>query len=143
MSAAASAVRSTRIPRLTLAAHLSRQLARPVKWVEDRQEHFLCTSHGRGEVQYVGRRLPARWDPERLRLRYYTDLGAYCNGRVPRRGGHAHALWRHGCLPGQTWPGPPTVIYTNKVPVGPCTGYGQHATAYVIERVMELDFAHD
>ena len=29
-------------------------------------------------------------------------------------------------------------VYTNKVPVGPYRGYGQHATAYVIERVMDL-----
>src|SRR5262245_28957342 len=29
-------------------------------------------------------------------------------------------------------------VYTNKVPVGPYRGYGQHATAYVIERGMDL-----
>jgi carbon-monoxide dehydrogenase large subunit len=29
-------------------------------------------------------------------------------------------------------------VYTHKVPVGPYRGYGQHATAYVIERVMDL-----
>jgi len=67
-------------PETILAAHLSRQLARPVKWVEDRQEHFLCTSHGRGEVQYVEAAYRHDGTLSGLRLRYYTDLGAYCNG---------------------------------------------------------------
>src|SRR6516225_5896269 len=67
-------------PETILAAHLSMQLARPVKWVEDRQEHFLCTSHGRGEVQYVEAAYLHDGTLSGLRLRYYTDLGAYCNG---------------------------------------------------------------
>ena len=29
-------------------------------------------------------------------------------------------------------------IYTNKVPVGPYRGYGQHASSYIVERVMDL-----
>jgi carbon-monoxide dehydrogenase large subunit len=29
-------------------------------------------------------------------------------------------------------------VYTNKVPVGPYRGYGQHATSYFVERVMDL-----
>ena len=29
-------------------------------------------------------------------------------------------------------------VYTNKVPVGPYRGYGQHASPYVVERVMDL-----
>src|SRR4029453_9752668 len=97
-------------PETILAAHLSMHLARPVKWVEDRQEHFLGTSHGRGEVQYVEAAYLQDGTLSGLRVRYYTDLGAYCNGgshalggvvRPPRRGGHAPALRRHGCLPGQ------------------------------------------
>jgi carbon-monoxide dehydrogenase large subunit len=125
-------------PETILAAHLSMQLARPVKWVEDRQEHFLCTSHGRGEVQYVEAAYRRDGTLSGLRLRYYTDLGAYCNG-----GSHAvvgmltpsgaTGVYRVRDLAWTTYG-----VYTHKVPVGPYRGYGQHATAYVIERVMDL-----
>jgi carbon-monoxide dehydrogenase large subunit len=129
-------------PETILAAHLSMQLARPVKWVEERQEHFLCTSHGRGEVQYVEAAYRQDGTLIGLRLRYYTDLGAYCNG-----GSHAVV----GMLTPSGAPGVYRVrdlawtsygVYTNKVPVGPYRGYGQHATAYVIERVMDR-IAHE
>ena len=40
-------------PETVIAAILAIQLAKPVKWVEDRQENFIATIHGRGEVQYV------------------------------------------------------------------------------------------
>ena len=125
-------------PETILAALLSRQLARPVKWVEDRQEHFLGTSHGRGEVQYVEAAYRHDGTLSGLRLRYYTDLGAYCNG-----GSHAvvgmltpsgaTGVYRVRDVAWTTYG-----VYTNKVPVGPYRGYGQHATAYVIERVMDL-----
>jgi carbon-monoxide dehydrogenase large subunit len=116
-------------PETILAAHLSMQLARPVKWVEDRQEHFLCTSHGRGEVQYVEAAYLQDGTLSGLRLRYYTDLGAYCNG-----GSHAvvgmltpsgaTGVYRVRDVAWTTYG-----VYTNKVPVGPYRGYGQHATA--------------
>jgi carbon-monoxide dehydrogenase large subunit len=106
--------------------------------VEDRQEHFLCTSHGRGEVQYVEAAYRRDGTLSGLRLRYYTDLGAYCNG-----GSHAvvsmltpsgaTGVYRVRDLAWTTYG-----VYTHKVPVGPYRGYGQHATAYVIERVMDL-----
>jgi carbon-monoxide dehydrogenase large subunit len=125
-------------PETILAAYLSMQLARPVKWVEDCQEHFLCTSHGRGEVQYVEAAYRRDGTLSGLRLRYYTDLGAYCNG-----GSHAvvgmltpsgaTGVYRVRDVAWTTYG-----VYTHKVPVGPYRGYGQHATAYVIERVMDL-----
>ena len=72
-----------------------------------------------------------------LRLRYYTDLGLL-QWRLPRRGGHAHAPSGARGLPGRDVAWTTYGVYTNKVPVGPYRGYGQHATAYVIERVMDL-----
>lgn len=121
-----------------IAPLLSMRLNRPVKWVEDRQEHFLSTIHGRGELQYVEAAYKNDGTLLGLRIRYFTDLGAYCVG-----GSHAvvETLTPSG---GQgvykirniAWTS--YGIYTHKVPVGPYRGYGQHASAYFLERVMDL-----
>ena len=67
-------------PETVIAAILAMQHALPVKWVEDRQEHFLATIHGRGEVQHVEGAYKNDGTLTGLRWRYYTDLGAYSNG---------------------------------------------------------------
>jgi carbon-monoxide dehydrogenase large subunit len=121
-----------------LAPLFSMQLHRPVKWAEDRQEHFLSTIHGRGEVQYVDAAYKNDGTLLALRIKYITDLGAYCVGGshavvdilTPSGGQGVYKVrnlsWTsHG-------------IFTNKVPVGPYRGYGQHATSYFLERTMDL-----
>lgn len=40
-------------PETLIAAILAMDKTRPVKWVEERQEEFTSTIHGRGEAQYV------------------------------------------------------------------------------------------
>lgn len=121
-----------------IAPVLSMRLNRPVKWAEDRQEHFLSTIHGRGELQYVEAAYKNDGTLLGLRIQYFTDLGAYCIGgshavveTLTPSGGQGvykvrNIAWTsHG-------------VYTHKVPIGPYRGYGQHATAYFLERVMDL-----
>lgn len=50
-------------PETIVAAILSMQLARPVKWVESRQEHFISTVQGHGELQYVEAGYKKGWHP--------------------------------------------------------------------------------
>jgi len=121
-----------------IAAVLAMQLNRPVKWAEDRQEHFISTIHGRGEAQYVDAAYNNDGTLLGLRLRYFTDLGAYCVG-----GSHAivEALTpsgAQGCYKLRNIEWTTLGVYTNKVPVGPYRGYGQHATSYFVERVIDL-----
>ena len=124
-------------PETVIAAAMSMRLNRIVRWVEERQEEFTSTIHGRGEVQYV--QAAYRNDGRLVGLKtiYYTDLGAYCFGGTH---GVAETLTPSGAAGAYTvgnleW----TVygVYTNKMSVGPYRGYGQHATAYAAERVME------
>ena len=110
----------------------------PVKWAEDRQEHFLSTIHGRGEAQYVDAAYKNDGTLTGIRLRYFTDLGAYCVG-----GSHAvvERLTPSGAqgvykVRDLSWT---TIgVYTNKVPVGPYRGYGQHASSYFLERAIDM-----
>jgi carbon-monoxide dehydrogenase large subunit len=124
-------------PETVMAAILAIDRTRPVKWVEERQEEFTSTIHGRGEAQYVQAAYAADGVLLGMRLDFYTDLGAYCFG-----GSHAVAdiltpsgasgAYRVEHLEWKT-----TGVYTNKMSVGPYRGYGQHATAYAVERVMD------
>ncbi len=124
-------------PETVIAAAMAMQLNRPVRWDGLREEEFTSTIHGRGEVQYV--KAAYRNDGKLLALRskYYTDLGAYCFGGTH---GVAETLTPSGAAGAYTvenlhWE--VFGVYTNKMTVGPYRGYGQHATAYAAERVMD------
>ena len=58
-------------------AALSKQLGRPLKWIEDRSEAFLATTHGRDLIGYVD--LAAKRDGTLLglKVRIIADIGAY------------------------------------------------------------------
>jgi carbon-monoxide dehydrogenase large subunit len=71
-------------------------------------------------------------------VRFYTDLGAYCNGGSHAVVGLLTPSGATGVYRVRDVAWTTSGVYTNKVPVGPYRGYGQHATAYVIERVMDL-----
>ena len=125
-------------PETYLAALFAMDLDRPVKWVEDRQEHFLATIQGRGHVQHV--EAAYRKDGTILGIRavYYADIGAYCVGS-------AHSLV-DTMLP-TVAPGMYMVdnlawtsygVYTNKPPYGPYRGYNKAEPTYMLERVVDL-----
>ena len=124
-------------PETIIAAAMAMRLNRPIRWDGERQEEFTSTIHGRGEVQYVEAAYRNDGKLLAMRTKYYTDLGAYCFGGTH---GVAETLTPSGGA------GAYTVehlyweifgVYTNKMTVGPYRGYGQHATAYAAERVMD------
>ena len=121
-----------------IAPMLAMLLNQPVKWAEDRQEHFLSTIHGRGEAQYLDAAYRNDGTLTGLRIRYITDLGAYCLGG-------SHAIIENltpsgvqGAYKVKDLSTSTLGIYTNKVPVGPYRGYGQHASSHSLERAMDL-----
>ena len=56
---------------------VSKKLGMPIKWIEDRSEAFVATTHGRDILAYVD--LAARKDGKvlGLKLRLIADIGAY------------------------------------------------------------------
>ena len=124
-------------PETIIAAAMSMRLNRPVRWDGERQEEFTSTIHGRGEVQYVEAAYRNDGKLLALRTKYYTDLGAYSFGGTH---GVAETLTPSGAAGAYTvehlqWE--VFGVYTNKMTVGPYRGYGQHATAYAAELVMD------
>ena len=117
---------------------VSRQLGQPVKWIEERSEAFLATTHGRDIIGYVD--VAAKRDGTLLGLRYrlIQDIGAYdfllTAAIVP-----ALAL---PVLTG-TYDVPAarcelTEVFTNKTPTDAYRGAGRPEAIYFVERAMDM-----
>ena len=108
---------------------------RPVKWIEDRREHFLTTYQERD--QYWEGELALDGEGRLLGLRGHLlhDTGAYVPWGL---------VVPHICA--ATVPGPyvlpayrmeVSVAYTNKVPVSPVRGAGRPQAVFFMERLMD------
>ena len=115
----------------------SRLTGRPVKWIEDRREHFLAISHAR-EVD-CELEIACRSDGTMLALRghAYTDMGAYIR---PNAVTAPKNLAQVICGPYRV----PNVhvevsmMLTNKTPVGTYRGPGRFEADFCRERLIDL-----
>ena len=113
----------------------ARKLKRPIKWIEDRREHFLATTQQRDQL----------WD---------LEVAADANGRM--LGVRGRCLHDNGAyvpygliLPFTSvgpFPGPYALealdvtldaVFTNKVPTTPVRGAGRPNVAFVLERLAD------
>jgi carbon-monoxide dehydrogenase large subunit len=123
-------------PEEMLIPWIALQLQRPVKWIEDRAENFVATSHERGQIHDVefaftrdGRLLAVKdvflhdsgaYDPYGLTIpinSQCTLLGAY---DVPNYYSEF------------------TAVFTNKTIVTPYRGAGRQHGVFVMERMLDL-----
>ncbi len=119
-----------------LAAVAAERLAKPVKWVCERSEHFLGDSHGRDNVSTARLALDDEGRFLALDLDIVADMGAYLScyaPYIPWLGvGMATGVYdiaaAHVRLRG---------VYTNTVPVDAYRGAGRPEAAYLIERAVE------
>jgi carbon-monoxide dehydrogenase large subunit len=120
-----------------LAAVAAQQLARPVKWMADRNEHFLGDAQGRDNIT----RARLALDPDGhflgLEVDLVADMGAYLSCYAPfipyLGAGMSPGLYDipacHVRLRG---------VYTNTVPVDAYRGAGRPEASYVIERLVDV-----
>ncbi len=122
-------------PEELLVPMAARALGRPVKFVEDRREHFVSSAHERGQVQHVevgfdddGRLLG-------LDVEFWHDHGAY----TPY--GLIVPIITSTQLLGPYKPGAYRVafssLYTNTVIVTPYRGAGRPQGCFAMERTMD------
>jgi carbon-monoxide dehydrogenase large subunit len=126
-------------PEEVAVAWAALKLGRPVKWVEDRSENLIASSHAR--EQLVRARMAASADGLLLGLdaHVYTDFGAY--GLYPW--GHVlEALGTPAMLPGpyqlRNYRYVTHSVATNKAPQGAYRGVGIPVATFVHERLMDL-----
>jgi len=113
----------------------ARILGMPVKWTEDRREHFVGSTHERKQVHDV--RVGASDDGRivALETRFLHDSGAYCPY------GLIIPVISAAQLPGpyrlDNYRYEFTALFTNRVPTSPYRGAGRPHGAFVMERVMD------
>lgn len=127
-------------PEEVLVPWAARQLGRPVKYVEDRREHFIASAHERGQLHHV--RVGFDDDGRLLGLdvRFWHDNGAY----TPY--GLIVPIITSTQLLGPYKPGAYRVefdsLYTNTVIVTPYRGAGRPQGVFVMERTMDAIAGH-
>src|SRR5207253_3007387 len=116
----------------------ARHVGRPVKWIEDRREHFIATNHSRQADCELEMACTREGAILALRGRVHTDVGAYVrtNGVTPSRN------------ISQVSSGPyriphvrmdVSMMVTNKTPVGTYRGPGRFETDFFRERLLDID----
>ena len=110
------------------------QLGRPVKWTEDRREHFISASQERGQLHETEVAVDAEGRILGLRDRLIHDSGAY----TPY--GMVTPIITATQLPGPykvpNYRSEITVVYTNTVSVTPYRGAGRPHACFVMERTI-------
>jgi 2-furoyl-CoA dehydrogenase large subunit len=129
-------IKSSLFPYMTVVGVLAMRTGRPVKWIEDRAEHLIGSSH---QPDRVGtRELALTKDGEIIGLRAHVvdNLGAYVRAPEPA------TTYR----PLGNYVGPYRVqdvelhlvdVVSNKVPTGPNRGYGCQQVYLETERTLD------
>jgi carbon-monoxide dehydrogenase large subunit len=116
------------------------QLGRPVKWIEDRREHFLCATQERDQYWHVAIAVDPHGMILGVRGRMVHDSGAFVPWGVIMP-----------YIAAATMPGPyvvpayqleTVVVLTNKVPTTPVRGAGRPQAVFAMERLMDR-IAHE
>ena len=116
---------------------ISKQLSRPVKWIETRRENMQASTQGRGQEGVV--ELGCKKDGTITALRYsvLADLGSHCQMYTPVMP-MVTAMMVSGCYKIPAVQTNITAVFTNKVPTDSYRGAGGPEATYVIERAIDM-----
>jgi carbon-monoxide dehydrogenase large subunit len=123
-------------PEDLLIPFLARRLGRPVKWIEDRREHLVCSCHSRDQTHDV----EVGFDDEgrilALRDSFVVDCGAWNPigaGVVYNTAAHLLGPYKIDALAVDA-----RIAATNKTPNAPYRGAGRPEAAFAMERIVDL-----
>jgi carbon-monoxide dehydrogenase large subunit len=123
-------------PAEMLVPWLAMQLKRPVKWIEDRAEHFVATTQERDQVHYAEMALDGNGKILAVRDRFFHDAGAYAPyGLTVPLNSQCTLL---GCYDIPAYHSTFTSVFTNKPIVTPYRGAGRQHGVFVIERLLDI-----
>jgi aerobic carbon-monoxide dehydrogenase large subunit len=114
----------------------AKALGRPVKWTQERTEHFLSCAHGRDNLTTAEMALDSRGKFLALRVHIRGNLGAYPSQYGP------YIPWLGATMA----TGPYDIrtmfvrcqgVYTHTVPVDAYRGAGRPEAAYLLERLVD------
>jgi carbon-monoxide dehydrogenase large subunit len=125
-------------PEEATIAALALEVDFPVRWIEDRSEHFLASTHTREHDYKVTAYADKRGRVLGIDVELVVDGGAY-------------AMWPNGPfletgMAARNLPGPYNIrdyrvktytVATNKAPIGPYRGVGRPGACFAIERTID------
>jgi carbon-monoxide dehydrogenase large subunit len=122
-------------PEETVIAAAALKLGQPVKWTEDRREHFMCATQERDQVWDVSIAVDADGKIRGVKGRMLHDTGAYMPWGIIMP-----------YIAAATMPGPYVVpaysldvkvAITNKVATSPVRGAGRPQAVFAMERLLD------
>jgi aerobic carbon-monoxide dehydrogenase large subunit len=123
-------------PEDLLIPFVARRLARPVRWIEERREHLLCSIHSRDQWHDV----EVGFDDDGRILALRDDFLVDCGAWNPVGAGIAYNTAVH--LPGPYkiahFAASARIAVTNKTPNAPYRGAGRPEAAFAMERTLDL-----
>ncbi len=118
---------------------LSMELGIPVKWIEDRRENLMASSHGRAHMVHVEAPITNDGIVLGLRAQFIDDIGAYplypwaphtwvmlAAAHLPNHYKIKNYQWESLC------------VYTNKTPEAPYRSPGNAFSTWVMEGLMDI-----
>jgi len=122
-------------PEEVLVPWIAQRLGRPVKWIEDRFEHFCATTHERGQWHEAEIALDARGRILGVRDDFLMDTGAYNPyGLTVPLNSQCTLL---NCYDIAAYESRFRAIYTNRTLVTPYRGAGRQHGVFVMERLLD------
>jgi carbon-monoxide dehydrogenase large subunit len=118
-------------------AAISKRLGIPVKWIEDRSEAFVATTHGRDIIGYVDVAALRNGKVLGLKMRLIADIGAYnmlLTAAIPT----LTMLMANGTYAIPAIRTTLTEVFTNKTPTDAYRGAGRPEATYFVERAMDM-----
>ena len=117
---------------------VAKQLGRPVKWVEERQENYLATTHGRdhiGDWEIMGNRDGTITG---IQGTVYANMGAYLSTFAPAIPTYLFGLMLVGPYKIENVRCKVIGVFTNTTPVDAYRGAGRPEATYIVERLLDI-----
>ena len=121
-------------PEEILLAHIARELKRPVRWIEDRQENLVSTGHARDQLHHVEAGFDSAGRIATIRDRFVLDSGVACPYPLSSAynvASHFRSMYR---IPNFAIDG--ECVLTHKMFNLPYRGAGRPEAAFVMDRVI-------
>src|ERR1700738_3796646 len=123
-------------PQEVLVPWVSMKLNRPVKWIEDRFEHFFSTTHERGQIHDAEMALASDGRILGIKDAFLHDTGAYDPYGLTVPINSQCTLLGPYVVP--AYDSTFTAVFTNLPIVTPYRGAGRQHGVFVIERLLDL-----
>ncbi|MGE0627145.1 MAG: xanthine dehydrogenase family protein molybdopterin-binding subunit [Hyphomicrobiaceae bacterium] len=124
-------------PEDALTAICARKFKRPVRWIEDRREHFMATGHSREADADVELGFDRDGRIVACRAEIFCNIGAYMrpNGTTPVRN---VAQFLSGPYLTGTFDVKSYAVASNKTPSGTYRGPGRFESCFFFERMLDM-----